>query len=874
MSAFIVTNTNDSGEGSLRAAVLGANANPGEDSILFSSSIFFDSNPDIITLTSGQLTLTDSARTFLIGQGATQLTVSGNKASRVFEVASGAIVELSGMTIANGVGNLGGGILNSGNLTISHSQITNNTANAGGGIFNKQGSLVVKNSTLNGNSALSTGGGIFNFAGRLDISNSTVSSNSAAFQAGGIETMGAKPVTIRNSTITLNQGSGLNVEDGSVKVWNSIIAGNSGSDLSGILDTSSSFNLIGGDPKLAPLANNGGLTQTHALLPGSPARNAGSNALILDGVDSDQRGNRFPRIVSEQVDIGAFEALPVVSLIPVVTKRLEGTGDAVAYIYNLVLSARTDVPVTVTLDITGGATTPDDFALIPRQVTLNSGSLGDAVIIRVNSDSDFEPDEAFIYAITSVTNATIHPAESAVESLIQNDDIQPLPIANADSATVAAFSTTNIDVLANDSDPSGSPLSFKLASKPLNGTAAINHNGTPNNFADDLITYSPNPGYCGSDSFTYSISNAQGGSATATVNLTVTGGNLNGTAGNDDGVSNSALIGTNCADSIDGKSGDDLITGRQGNDSLKGGGGRDRFVYGLGDGADTITDFGGVGNLSPMALAEVDTLQFQGAGLVARNLLLRQVGATVEVSFEGVADAKILLQNFQLANLDNFPARAGRAGVANIWFDGQTSAQDSFDVFDANSTRRALYSRNSVTFLNDLDNDISGFNQSNDVINAQSGNDSLDGKSGDDLLRGGGGDDSLMGGAGNDLLVGGARADRFVFDSGKKFKASDFGLDVISDFYGAEGDRVVLGKPSFRALANAGTSLKPNDFALINASTNDSAAIATVKLVYNQSTGDLLYNENGAAAGLGSGGRFAKIVGSPVLTSSDFRLSN
>ena len=76
-----------------------------------------------------------------------------------------------------------------------------------------------------------------------------------------------------------------------------------------------SFSVIGPDvaPLLGPLAFNGGPTQTHALLPGSPAIDAGSNALAVDfgfpenPLVSDQRGDGFDRIVSGTVDIGAFE---------------------------------------------------------------------------------------------------------------------------------------------------------------------------------------------------------------------------------------------------------------------------------------------------------------------------------------------------------------------------------------------------------------------------------------------------------------------------------------------------------------------------------------------------------------------------------------
>jgi hypothetical protein len=114
---------------------------------------------------------------------------------------------------------------------------------------------------------------------------------------------------------------------------------------------------------------------------------------------------------------------------------------------------------------------------------------------------------------------------------------------------------------------------------------------------------------------------------------------LNGTNGADN------LVGKNYGDIINAQAGNDIITGNQGNDILTGGGGKDKFVYNLGNGVDIITDFGGLGkgsNPSAAIIAEVDTLKFQGAGLTAQNLLLTQNGNNLEITFEGVADDKVI----------------------------------------------------------------------------------------------------------------------------------------------------------------------------------------------------------------------------------------
>ncbi|MEH2401541.1 MAG: calcium-binding protein [Nostoc sp.] len=275
--------------------------------------------------------------------------------------------------------------------------------------------------------------------------------------------------------------------------------------------------------------------------------------------------------------------------------------------------------------------------------------------------------------------------------------------------------------------------------------------------------------------------------------------NIIGTNGND------TLLGTNSADTIKGLAGNDTITANQGNDTLTGGGGKDKFVYnfdanfGFTDGTDTITDFGGVGKgISPTAavIAEVDTIKFQGYGLTARNLLLTQNGKNLEITFEEVPtiyfprllDVKVILQNFKLENFQNLKASGAKPAIGNILFDGQTSITDSFDVLDANSTETSIGIKNTVTFLNDLDNNITGLNNSDDVVNGQGGNDKIDGLSGNDLLRGGAGNDTLVGGAGNDTLVGGAGNDTLVGGAGNDTLVDGAGNNTL---VGEAGDDIL-----------------------------------------------------------------------------------
>lgn len=290
-----------------------------------------------------------------------------------------------------------------------------------------------------------------------------------------------------------------------------------------------------------------------------------------------------------------------------------------------------------------------------------------------------------------------------------------------------------------------------------------------------------------------------------------------------DGESGVALIGSASNDILTGGDGSENITGKKGNDTLTGGGERDMFTVRLGDGTDTITDFGGVGTgsrASADVTAQIDTLKFKGAGLTARNMLLTQDESDLLFTFEGVEETAVILQDFAIENLDNFRMATGASvDIGNVVFDGQTAFQDSFDVFNANRQSSSIFNKNSVTFLNDLDNNTSGFDNSNDVINGQGGNDLLEGLSGDDLLRGGTGNDTLIGDFGRDTLIGGSGSDLFLF-------APRAGIDTIADFTESEDIIGLSGGLMFGDVTIAqGTGGSANDTLISITSSNELLAI-------------------------------------------------
>lgn len=269
VNTFTVMNTNDSGAGSLRQAILDANAATGADAILFDTGVF--STPQIITLTSGELLITNSVNSTVIitGPGANLLTVSGNSASRIFTINEIPSVVINGMTLTggNGSGTSGGAILNSGDLTLSNMVITGNSSpSLGGGVWNGlSDSLTVNNSSISNNTSTGNGGGIYTEDGStLAVTNSVVSGNTANSGAGIL--IDSATFTMTNSTVSGNNcgnvGGGLAFDvDSTSTITGSTINGNTATNRGGGID-------------LQPDANNL-ITITNSTVSGNTSANGG-----------------------------------------------------------------------------------------------------------------------------------------------------------------------------------------------------------------------------------------------------------------------------------------------------------------------------------------------------------------------------------------------------------------------------------------------------------------------------------------------------------------------------------------------------------------------------------------------------------------------
>lgn len=565
-STFAVTSLGDNGAGTLRQAILSANATPGADAIAFDSTFF--TTPRTIALTSGPLTITDSLT--ITGPGANRLTVSGNNASRIFDIdGPGALtVNLSGLTLSGGRTTSGGGAIaiQDENVTISDSVITGNTATgsnggaiaefspypsistltilrstisgnfaggAGGAVAAGNRALVIRDSALSGNSAgawsggaiefntydfgstLSvqnctfsgntavTEGGAINFYaglnGSLLVQNSTISGNRAGNNGGGIafHTYLSGALLLQNSTITANTVTGTATGQGGggiampfsrgVTVVSSIVSGNVnanapdilspgtapvdvnfsaiGSAIGFVLSATSGNNLpFGANLNLGPLADNGGANKTHALLPGSPAIDAGGPA--APGT-YDQRGPGFARVVCGRVDIGAYEAPAGAPYTFTVTSLADsGPGS----LRQSILDANSPAypyADTITLALTGTINLASALPDLSTNINIQGRGAG-LLTVRRGTGGD--------YRIFTVANsATV----SLVGLTISNGDMPGFPQRGGGISNGGTLTLNNVTVSGNSAGDGGGGIYNT-------GTLVLNHTAVTGNDVGDF----------------------------------------------------------------------------------------------------------------------------------------------------------------------------------------------------------------------------------------------------------------------------------------------------------------------------------------------------------------------------------------------------
>lgn len=379
------------GKISLREAIIATNNTVGHDGIFLSAATYTLSiagtSEDFAA--TGDLNVRDSLS--LIGAGAGSTIIDGADLDRIFQTYSGSDYFFQGLTVQNASSAADGGALNAaGTVTIADSvfqdnvttnggargaairsngelfldtvRFTGNTSGGNAGALYTTGDAFVVNSLFDNNSATGSGGAIWHdgVSPLLELINVTMSGNSATGEGGAL--YAADDVNLINVTITDNLAGGhgggfaLGAVGPTISVYNSIIAGNTATtadpDFHGTA-SSQGYNIIGDtsgsagfgstgdqlnvDPKLAPLADFGGPTLTHALYSGSPAEDAGDPAFTSLAIDqrSFARDDGSP-------DIGAFEGTLASNIIYVDTTSDDATGSDTSSISALIANKGAD----------------------------------------------------------------------------------------------------------------------------------------------------------------------------------------------------------------------------------------------------------------------------------------------------------------------------------------------------------------------------------------------------------------------------------------------------------------------------------------------------------------------------------------------------
>ena len=775
LTTFTVTSLADSGSGSLRQAILDANATAGDDEILFQSGL-----NGTIALTSGQMTISETVE--ITGNGAANSIIDAQETSRIFEISSGA-VSLSGLTLQNGrtAGNNinyadntnnGGAIksLSSGTLTISGSTLTGNSTFGGGAhggaISSDTGAIVIIDSILSGNRTTGDGaygGGLFCRSGEVTITRSTLSGNltEGASSDGGAIFIANGSISIKQSTLASNSTMDVFADGGAVFARNNSVV---------LSQSTVSGNSVQGNGARggAVFSGYGTVTVSQSTLTlNSSTQNAGGGIFsnsgsisIRNSIVAGNTDNGSAPDVQRSLDVG--DTLSIASSL---IGRNNGTDLATTGMINPdangnwiggnTVPAAVD-PMLVALADNGGSTMT--HALLENSPAFNAGSSLLAVDI-LDNDVPLTTDQRGA-GFSRIQFG--RPDMGAFESATLDS---PDGTTSSDTFVLAYSSTsTSGNVVVTISADGGAvreigtfPMNLPLTINGLGGSDSVRVEGTSG--ADTIIVNSSTgltvngasliltsiettalAGAAGSDAYKFDADAALGlwtldesGGGTDTIDLSLTAAAVTinlGLAGtqvvhpaNLSLILSSAItfenaVGGDGADTMTGNELDNVLTGGPGDDTLNGGAGSDVL-------------FGGANN---------DTYVFTAAAAAEADQVTENTNeGTDTISFAALTT--------------NVALHLGS------------------NLTQAVHTNRTLKLNSPNTF----ENSIGG-----------SGADSLAGNAAGNTLTGGVGDDRLNGGAGSDLLFGGLNNDTYLFDATAVAEAdqvtenTDEGTDTIS----------------------------------------------------------------------------------------------
>jgi fibronectin-binding autotransporter adhesin len=478
---WIVTDPNGNagsgGPGDITLPYAVANAQD-SDQIIFANSL----KGDTITLNS---TLTINHSYTITGLGAANLAVSGGGSVRDFLVLAQGVT-ISNLNIENGSATYGGGIYNSGTLALSNDRITgNNAAYSGGGVFNS-GTLSVSDSTFDGNSAY-YGGGIDNtgFMSIATIDDCTFFGNHATYSGSGVNNWAGDAMDMSNCSIAYNTGglAGVYNSGNQIVMDNCIVAGNTAADT---YLTTGAFNLIGVTANMATsLADNGGATQTLALLPGSAAHASG---------DPGQAGttSQNGQIRPAAPDVGACQGTSWIVTDP---NGNAGSGSAtdVTLPYAVAHAQDTD-RITFANTLTGDTINLNGTLTIGHSYTITGLGATNLAVSGQNAVQDFVVNSG---VTTTISGLTIENGQQADFSFVYGGGI-----ANAGILTLNNDAVSNNGLISNYSIVDGAGIyntgTLTVNDSTISGNSAYYNGGGIFNTGSATLTnstISANAGY-------------------------------------------------------------------------------------------------------------------------------------------------------------------------------------------------------------------------------------------------------------------------------------------------------------------------------------------------------------------------------------------
>ncbi|WP_287729658.1 Calx-beta domain-containing protein, partial [Microcystis sp. M040S2] len=481
-------------------------------------------------------------------------------------------------------------------------------------------------------------------------------------------------------------------------------------------------------------------------------------------------------------------------------------------VYTFARSGVTTNALTVNYTLGGTATLNTDYTRTgtTNTVTFAAGSSTATVTVDPTADTTVESNETVALTLAAGTGYTVGTT-TAVTGTITNDDTSVPSQLSINDITVVEGQNNNAILTVTVNNPNPQQITVNYTTAPINATANVDYTSQTG-----TLTIAPN-------------------TSTASISIPILNDNLN----EPDEVFTVTLSNpVNATINPDEAIGQVIIT-----DTLQS--------------AITRTLPNNVENLRL-----IGTNNINGTGNAGDNKITGNSGNNILAGANGndiyCFNASTLLGSDTIQETTT-------GGIDTLDFTGtNTAVRVNLGI---TTVQTAVTNNLKLTFSanNTIENIIG--DSGNDRLTGNSLNNTLTGGGGNDQLTGQDGNDSLIGGSGDDLLTGGNGSDNFIFNS------SNLGIDAISDFTPGS-DKIVLSKAIFTALQSSignGFS-QPAEFASVD--DDDLAATSSAFIVYSTGSGSIYYNQNGSAAGLGSGAEFANLLTVPTLIAADFALIN